>query len=81
MEANLQGDYPKVTAQREEGSSGNSWWGVGGAPPPPRGGWVLGGIPGGGGPPPPPRVLQILTLSQTKKCHFHTRFQTWSLRN
>ena len=28
MEANLQGDYPEVTAQREEGSPGNSWWGV-----------------------------------------------------
>ena len=26
-------------------------------------------------------VLPILALFQTKKCHFHTRFETWSLRN
>ena len=54
----------------------------------PGGRGVLLGILGGGVPP----ALQILTLLQTQKCHFHTpeselaskihiRFQTWPLRN
>ena len=38
---------------------------------------VLLGILAGSVPP----CIQILTLFETKKCHFYTRFQTWPPRN